>query len=101
MSYHITRECHGHNYFWLKKKNWDYSVKFYYFLLLNYSFQINANWTFGSMMEEIKAFPSLNVMPPLHLKDLGVSQSNLVMLSEGTLSDYDLIIQHFHCTKRD
>lgn len=36
------------------------------------------------MAEEMKAFPQLNVTPPLLLKDLGIDDLHLVFLSEGT-----------------
>jgi len=41
------------------------------------------------MVEGLKSVPRLNVLPPLRLKDLGVGESHLIMLSEGT-SDYIL-----------
>ncbi|XP_047444520.1 uncharacterized protein LOC125010181 [Mugil cephalus] len=40
------------------------------------------------MVEGLKAFPFLNVTPPLHLKDLGCSGSCLVLLSEDNLGIY-------------
>ncbi|XP_061600946.1 uncharacterized protein LOC133463424 isoform X2 [Cololabis saira] len=52
------------------------------------NFQVNADWTFGSMVERLKAFPLLNVIPPLHFKDLGCSPNTLIMLSEDNLGVY-------------
>ncbi|XP_031589461.2 uncharacterized protein LOC116315329 [Oreochromis aureus] len=52
------------------------------------NFQVNIQWTFGSMVERLKSFPRLNVTPPLHLKDLGHYQSCLVLLSEDNLGIY-------------
>ncbi|XP_035994236.1 uncharacterized protein LOC105940070 [Fundulus heteroclitus] len=52
------------------------------------NFKVNIEWTFGSMVEKLKSFPCLNVTPPLQLKDLGTSQSSLVMLSEDNLGIY-------------
>uniref|UniRef100_A0A087XND6 Uncharacterized protein n=2 Tax=Poecilia formosa TaxID=48698 RepID=A0A087XND6_POEFO len=34
-----------------------------------HNFQVNVEWTFGSMVEGLKAFTCLNVTPPLQLKD--------------------------------
>ncbi|XP_054888462.1 uncharacterized protein LOC129361571 [Poeciliopsis prolifica] len=53
-----------------------------------HNFQVNADWTFGSMVEGLKAFTCLNVTPPLQLKDLGSTQCSLVMLSEDNLGVY-------------
>ncbi|XP_017281441.1 uncharacterized protein LOC108241656 [Kryptolebias marmoratus] len=52
------------------------------------NFQVNIQWTFGNMMDELKSFPFLNVTSPLLLKDLGSSHSCLVMLSEDNLGIY-------------
>ncbi|XP_026168371.1 uncharacterized protein LOC113133734 [Mastacembelus armatus] len=49
------------------------------------NFQVNIQGTFGSMVETLKAFPCLNVTPPLHLKELGQSDGRLVLLSEDNL----------------
>ncbi|XP_047223205.1 uncharacterized protein LOC124869417 [Girardinichthys multiradiatus] len=53
-----------------------------------HNFQVKIEWTFGSMVEGLKSFPCLNVMPPLQLKDLGTTRSSLVMLSEDNLGIY-------------
>ncbi|XP_041849079.1 uncharacterized protein LOC121644894 [Melanotaenia boesemani] len=52
------------------------------------NFQINIEWTFGSMVEELKSCPQLKVIPPLRLKDLWESESRLIMLSEDNLGIY-------------
>lgn len=52
------------------------------------NFQVDVQWTFGSMVEVLKSFPRLNVTPPLHLKDLGQHQSYLILLSEDNLGIY-------------
>ncbi|KAM9719397.1 uncharacterized protein ACNS7B_020239 isoform 1-T2 [Menidia menidia] len=52
------------------------------------NFQVIINRTFGSMVEGLKSFPSLNVTPPLRLKDLGFDQSCLLMISEENLGIY-------------
>lgn len=51
------------------------------------NFQIRMEKTFGNMMEELKSPCNqyLNVTPPLHLKELGVCGSRLVLLSEDNL----------------
>ncbi|XP_051811531.1 uncharacterized protein LOC110963862 [Acanthochromis polyacanthus] len=46
------------------------------------NFQINTGRTFGSMVEDLKAFPDLSVTPPLLLKDLGCQDPHLVFISE-------------------
>ncbi|XP_013884435.1 uncharacterized protein LOC106532823 [Austrofundulus limnaeus] len=52
------------------------------------NFQVNVQWTFGDMMEELKSLPCLNVTSPLQLKDLGSSRSKLILLSEDNLGVY-------------
>ncbi|XP_054873845.1 uncharacterized protein ube2a isoform X2 [Amphiprion ocellaris] len=52
------------------------------------NFQINTGRTFGSMAEDLKVFPDLNVTPPLQLKDLGLQDPRLVYISEGNLGVY-------------
>ncbi|XP_038137619.1 uncharacterized protein LOC119781281 [Cyprinodon tularosa] len=52
------------------------------------NFEVNVEWTFGSMVEGLKSLPCLNVMSPLQLKHLGATQSYLVFLSEDNLGIY-------------
>ncbi|XP_056299208.1 uncharacterized protein LOC130212098 [Pseudoliparis swirei] len=52
------------------------------------NFHMNTSKTFGDMAEELKAFPQLNVAPPLRLKDFGVDDGQLVYLSEDNLGVY-------------
>ncbi|XP_026156317.1 uncharacterized protein LOC113126493 [Mastacembelus armatus] len=52
------------------------------------NFQINVEKSFGCMAEEMKAFPHLNVTPPLLLKDLGCLDPCLVLLNEDNLGVY-------------
>ncbi|KAF3707745.1 Ubiquitin-conjugating enzyme E2 E2 [Channa argus] len=52
------------------------------------NFHINATRSFGSIAEEMKAFPHLNVTPPLVLKDLGCQDRCLVLLNEENLGVY-------------
>ena len=46
------------------------------------------------MVEELKSpdHQYLNVTPPLRLKDLGLCEGRLVLLSEGTQSQWALVI---------
>lgn len=61
---------------------------------LNESFKINNEKTFGNMVEELKSpdHQYLNVTPPLRLKDLGLCEGRLVLLSEGTQSQCAQVI---------
>ncbi|XP_068569296.1 uncharacterized protein [Cebidichthys violaceus] len=52
------------------------------------NFHMNTQKSFGDMAEELKAFPQLNVSPPLRLKDLGIDDLQLVLLSEDNLGVY-------------
>ncbi|KAL6118287.1 uncharacterized protein ACO6RY_03117 [Pungitius sinensis] len=52
------------------------------------NFSINTQKTFGDMAEELKAFPQLNVSPPLRLKDLCVDELHLVLLTKDNLGVY-------------
>ncbi|XP_028986610.1 uncharacterized protein LOC114843928 [Betta splendens] len=52
------------------------------------NFQISVQETFGSMVEALTLVPCLNVTPPLPLKSLGVSNTQLVLLSEDNLGVY-------------
>lgn len=52
------------------------------------NFRIDTQKSFGDMAEEIKAFPQLNVTPPLLLKDIGFCDPHLVFLSEDNLGVY-------------
>ncbi|KAF3858102.1 hypothetical protein F7725_011303 [Dissostichus mawsoni] len=51
------------------------------------NFKINNEKTFGSMMEELKSPNNqcLNVTPPLRLKELGICEARLVLLSEDNI----------------
>ncbi|XP_040038711.2 uncharacterized protein LOC120822836 [Gasterosteus aculeatus] len=69
------------------------SLKTYYLSMSHASvtglnFSINTQKTFGDMAEELKAFPQLNVSPPLRLKDLCVDGPQLVLLSKDNLGVY-------------
>ncbi|XP_069559466.1 uncharacterized protein [Brachyistius frenatus] len=52
------------------------------------NFNINSGRSFGSMAEELKAFPQLSVTPPLLLKDLGSQDACLVFLTKDNLGVY-------------
>ncbi|KAI3375976.1 hypothetical protein L3Q82_016513 [Scortum barcoo] len=52
------------------------------------NFCIHTEKSFGDMAEEIKTFPQLNVIPPLRLKDLGIDDLYLVLLTEDNLGVY-------------
>ncbi|KAM8747665.1 uncharacterized protein AB9X84_015607 [Acanthopagrus schlegelii] len=52
------------------------------------NFRINTDKSFGDMAEEMKVFPQLSVTPPLHLKDIGLGDLHLVLLSEDNLGVY-------------
>ncbi|KAM9844539.1 uncharacterized protein ACBR49_011369 [Aulostomus maculatus] len=52
------------------------------------NFQVNIQVTFGTMVEELKSFGYLNITPPLCLKDLGLTENQLVALSEDNLGVY-------------
>ncbi|KAI4810080.1 hypothetical protein KUCAC02_018930 [Chaenocephalus aceratus] len=51
------------------------------------NFKINNEKTFGSMVQELKSpdHQYLNVTPPLRLKDLGLCEGRLVLLSEDNI----------------
>ncbi|KAM7383816.1 hypothetical protein PAMA_011264 [Pampus argenteus] len=85
------------------------SVKTYHLWISHESvtgqnFNINTEKTFGSMAEELKNFPLLNVTPPLCLKDLGYQDPCLVFLKKDNLGVYlqknkltPAIIQVYDC----
>ncbi|XP_072219245.1 uncharacterized protein [Leuresthes tenuis] len=52
------------------------------------NYQVAIKRTFGSMVEGLKSVPCLNVLPPLRLKDMGVGESRLILLSEDNLGFY-------------
>ncbi|XP_038158605.1 uncharacterized protein LOC119794913 [Cyprinodon tularosa] len=52
------------------------------------NFNIITGKTFGSMAENLEAFPQLTVTPPLCLKDIGLQGPRLVFLSKGMLGVY-------------
>ncbi|KAK2810026.1 hypothetical protein Q5P01_000445 [Channa striata] len=52
------------------------------------NFHLNTKRSFGSITAEMKAFPHLNVTPPLALKDLGCPNQCLVFLNEDNLGVY-------------
>ncbi|XP_038158603.1 uncharacterized protein LOC119794911 [Cyprinodon tularosa] len=52
------------------------------------NFNINTGKTFGSLAEDLKAFPQLHVTPPMRLKDIGLDDPCLVFLSKENLGVY-------------
>ncbi|XP_067467653.1 uncharacterized protein [Thunnus thynnus] len=65
-----------------------YHLWIYHAIVTGQNFHINTEKTFGSMAEELEAFPLLSVTPPLRLKELGLDDACLVFLSADNLGVY-------------
>ncbi|KAK7898811.1 hypothetical protein WMY93_019664 [Mugilogobius chulae] len=65
-----------------------YSLWISYNNVSGMNFQLEIKKVLEVMKEEMKAFPILNVVPPLLLKDLGHNDACLVYLSEDNLGIY-------------